>query len=59
MLVGVAPTTDRQRLFTLAVPVCGGGECTGYIVALLNAQRFLANALHGATPGYHAVVSPR
>jgi PAS domain S-box-containing protein len=59
VLIGVAPTTDRQRLFTLAVPVCGGGECTGYIVALLNAQRFLANALHGATPGYHLVVSTR
>jgi PAS domain S-box-containing protein len=59
VLVGVAPTTDRQRLYTLAVPICGGGECTGYIVALLNAQRFLANALHGATPGYHAVVSAR
>ena len=59
VLVGVAPTTDRQRLFTLAVPICGGGECTGYLVALLNAQRFLGNALHGAAPGYYMVISAR
>ena len=59
VLVGVAPTTDRQRLFTLAVPICGGGECTGYLVALLNAQRFLGNAVHGAAPGYYTVISAR
>jgi PAS domain S-box-containing protein len=59
VLVGMVPVPRGPRLLAVAVPRCGESECTGYVVALLDAQRFLRETLRDAVPGYFVAVGSR
>jgi PAS domain S-box-containing protein len=57
VVVGMVAVVGGQRLLAVGVPRCGESECTGYVVALLDASRFLRETLHDAVPGYFVTVT--
>jgi PAS domain S-box-containing protein len=59
VLVGLVTARDGSRLLAVAVRRCAEADCAGYVVALLDARRFLQDAFRGAVPGYFVAVSNR
>jgi PAS domain S-box-containing protein len=59
VLVGMVAIVGGPRLLAVAAPRCGETECAGYVVALLDAPRFLRETLRDAVPGYFVTVASR
>ena len=59
VLVGMGGAVPGPRWLAVAVPRCGDEECSGYVVALLDAPHFFRGALKDAVPGFFVTVGSR